>query len=119
MIHTKRIYEPPDPADGLRILVHRLWPRGLSREAVRVDHWLRAIAPSDELRRWYRHDAGKWPEFQRRFFEELDANPDAVAELRELLAEHPTVTFVFSSRETELNNASALKEYIEAREHTP
>jgi uncharacterized protein YeaO (DUF488 family) len=111
-IRTKRIYDPAARSDGRRILVDRLWPRGVSKADAKVDFWARAIAPSDRLRTWYRHDPAKWPEFRTRYFAELDANPDGVAELRAQLGSG-TVTLLFSSRETDLNNARALREYLE------
>ncbi|MGD8643192.1 MAG: DUF488 family protein [Chromatiales bacterium] len=110
-IRTKRIYEAPEPADGTRILVDRLWPRGISKATADIDYWARDVAPSDVLRRWYSHEPTKWDEFRGRYFAELDANPDGIAALRERL--EGTVTFVFSSKETELNNAAALKAYLE------
>jgi uncharacterized protein YeaO (DUF488 family) len=111
-IGSRRIYEEPGQSDGRRILIDRLWPRGLSKEAARVDFWARAIAPSNELRRWYRHEHPKWQEFRRRYFAELDANPEGVAELRAQLGAG-TVTLVFASKEEELNNAAALRDYLE------
>ena len=111
-IRTRRIYEEPGRSDGRRILIDRLWPRGLSKEAARVDFWARAVAPSNELRRWYRHEHPKWQEFRRRYFAELDANPEGVAELRAQLGTGD-VTLVFASKEEELNNAAALREYLE------
>lgn len=113
-IRTKRIYDPPARTDGRRILVDRLWPRGVSKAGARVDHWARAIAPSNALRLWYQHDHAKWPEFRKRYFTELDTNPDGVAELREAMGTG-AVTLLYSSRETELNNATALREYLESR----
>lgn len=110
-IRTKRIYEPPSRGDGRRILVDRLWPRGLSKTAARIDYWAKAIAPSTRLRRWYGHDPAKWKEFRRRYFAELDANPQGLAELRRHLG-RGTVTLLFSSREERLNNAMALREYL-------
>lgn len=112
-IQIKRIYDPTARADGRRILVDRLWPRGLSKATASVDFWAKAIAPSNELRKWYQHDAKKWPAFRKRYFAELDANPAGVAELREHLG-GGTVTLLFGSRETERNNAVALREYLEA-----
>lgn len=112
-IQSKRVYEEPQPSDGQRILVDRLWPRGLSKEGAHIGYWAKRVAPSHELRRWYRHEPDKWPEFRRRYFAELQANPDGVAELVSYLSK-ATVTFVFSSRETKLNNAAALKEYVAA-----
>lgn len=109
------MYEAPEAADGRRILVDRLWPRGLSKEKAKVDIWAKGVAPSTELRRWYGHDPDKWTEFKSRYAAELDANPDQVAELRDEVRKGE-VTFVYSSKETDLNNARALKEYIEAIE---
>jgi uncharacterized protein YeaO (DUF488 family) len=113
-IRIKRVYDPKARADGRRILVDRLWPRGLSRAAAAVDFWARSVAPSTPLRRWYGHAPDKWPEFRRRYFAELDANPAGVAELRAQLG-RGTVTLVFASRETRLNDAAALREYLASR----
>lgn len=112
-ITTKRVYDEPDPKDGKRILVDRLWPRGLSKEKAQVDAWLKAVAPSNELRKWYQHDPQKWAAFKKRYFAELDANEDAVNELIDHLNDGK-VTFLYSTKETQYNNAVALKEYIEA-----
>ncbi len=111
-IQVKRVYEPPDAGDGRRILVDRLWPRGLSKEKAMIDFWAREIAPSNTLRHWYGHDPDKWPEFKSRYFAELDANPEGFAELLRHMGEG-AVTFVFASKEPRLNNAFALKAYIE------
>jgi len=113
-IRTKRVYEAKARSDGRRILVDRLWPRGLTKAEAAVDFWARATAPSHELRRWYQHTAEKWPEFRKRYFAELDANPAGVAELRAHLG-HGPVTLLFGSKETRLNNATALAEYLESR----
>lgn len=112
-VRTKRVYDPPNPADGQRVLVDRLWPRGLSKVAARIDYWAKALAPSTQLRQWYRHDPAKWKEFRQRYFAELDANPVALADLRQHLGKGP-VTFLYSSKEERLNNATALQEYLEA-----
>ncbi len=112
-VRTKRIYEDPDPADGRRILVDRLWPRGIAKSRAKIDFWARSVSPSDELRRWYGHDPEKWSGFRERYFEELDSNPAGVSELRAHLGSG-TVTLLYSSKETLLNNASALKEYLES-----
>lgn len=108
----KRAYEPPAASDGKRILVDALWPRGISKEKLKLDDWLKDIAPSTKLRKWYGHDPDKWPEFRKRYAAELKDRSDAVETLRKL-ASHGTVTLVFSSREEKLNNAVALKELIE------
>lgn len=109
----RRVYEPADAGDGRRVLVDRLWPRGLTRERAAVDEWLRDIAPSDDLRRWYGHEEARWPEFRQRYFAELDANGEAVARLRVLLAEGP-VTLVFAARAETRSNAVAIREYLAA-----
>ena len=109
---TKRIYEGWASADGRRILVDRLWPRGVAKAEAKIDYWAKAVAPSNELRKWYGHEPEKWDQFRQRYFLELDANAEALAELRTHL-ESGTVTLLFSSKETRLNNASALKEYLE------
>ncbi len=117
-IRIKRVYAEPDAGDGTRILVDRLWPRGLTKEAARIDLWAKDVSPSNELRRWYGHDPGKWEEFKRRYFAELAARPDAVSALMQHLGKGP-VTFVFGSKETDLNNAVALKEYVLSQQRPP
>jgi uncharacterized protein YeaO (DUF488 family) len=111
-IALKRVYETPSQTDGCRILVERLWPRGLSKQDARVDLWPKEAAPSTELRRWFDHDPEKWPEFKRRYFEELRARPESLDPILERVGAG-RVTFVFASRETRFNNAVALKEYVE------
>ena len=113
-IQTKRVYDKPDPSDGRRILIDRLWPRGLAKTVAKVDYWAKTVAPSNKLRQWYRHEPAKWPEFRRRYFAELDANPEGVAELRSQLG-RGAVTVLFGSKETRLNNATALCEYLTVR----
>jgi uncharacterized protein YeaO (DUF488 family) len=111
-IRRKRVYDAPAAADGCRILVERLWPRGLSKARARIETWPKDIAPSPALRKWFDHRPERWDEFRRRYFAELDTRPEAVAELRRLIAAGVT-TFVFASREERLNNAVALAEYLE------
>ncbi len=113
-IHIKRVYEPPAEEDGIRVLVDHLWPRGIKKETAAIDDWLKDIAPSTELRKWFGHDPEKWEEFKRRYFSELDKNREAVAELAQK-AKTETVTLVFSAKEERFNNAIALKEYLENR----
>ncbi len=113
-ILIKRVYDKPSRSDGRRILVDRLWPRGLAKTATKIHFWARAIAPSNNLRRWYGHDPGKWTTFKRRYFAELDENPNGVVELFRHIG-RGTVTFVYSSKEQYLNNATALREYVESR----
>jgi uncharacterized protein YeaO (DUF488 family) len=112
-LRVKRIYEPAERADGTRILVDRLWPRGLTKEAAAIDYWAKAVAPSNELRKWYAHDPAKWAEFRRRYGAELAANPDALADLRSQLGSGPA-TLLYQSKEPEINNAVALREYLES-----
>ena len=111
MLKTKRIYELPSSDDGERILVDRLWPRGLSKEKARIDEWMKEIAPSDELRNWYRHENAKWDEFRNRYFSELETKKELVDRLRQK-SRKKDVTLLFSTR-AEKNNAVALKEYLE------
>jgi len=112
-LDVKRVYDEPGPADGMRILVDRLWPRGLSKERARIDRWARAVAPSNELRKWYGHDPGKWDEFQRRYRAELKELPDEMAQLRKAIGSGPA-TLLYGSKERKLNNAEALKLFLTA-----
>ena len=112
MINVKRVYEPPDPGDGRRFLVDRIWPRGLKREDLQLDGWLKDVAPSAELRRWFGHDPNRWPEFRRRYLEELRAHPEVVQPLLDA-ARHGPVSLLFAARETKRNNAVVLKAYLE------
>jgi uncharacterized protein YeaO (DUF488 family) len=114
MVKIKRIYEPAAPDDGFRVLVDRLWPRGLSKEKAKVDLWLKEVAPSDRLRKWYSHDPRKWNQFREEYFKELGHHQEKVRSIMEKMKEGP-VTMLFSSKEERLNNAAALKEYIEAK----
>jgi len=114
MIRVKRAYDAPAASDGARFLVDRLWPRGVKKESLKVQDWLRAISPSNELRTQFGHEPDKWKEFQRRYFAELDKTPQALQPLLEA-AREGDVTLVFSARDTEHNNAVALKSYLEAR----
>ncbi|RLJ70876.1 uncharacterized protein YeaO (DUF488 family) [Hydrogenivirga caldilitoris] len=113
MIKVKRIYEKPSEEDGLRILVDRLWPRGIKREDARVDLWLKEIAPSDELRRWFSHRSERWEGFKRKYKEELKGKKELIERIKELESKHGTVTLLFSARDTEHNNAVVLMEVIE------
>ena len=108
---VKRIYEMPDAADGFRVLVERLWARGLTKEKAAVDLWLKDVAPRPDLRKWYGHEPARWPEFQLRYRAELAANPGPVAVLLEHLAEGP-VTLLYSARDTERNSAQVLREVL-------
>lgn len=111
---VKRVYDSPSPADGIRVLVDRLWPRGLTKKKARVDLWLKEVSPSGELRKWFGHDPAKWPEFKRRYFAELAEHEAAVTDIAEKALNGP-VTILFGARETRYNNAVAFKEFIETR----
>ena len=115
MIRLKRAYEDPSPLDGHRVLVERLWPRGVTKERAALDLWLKEVAPSTELRRWFNHDAARWPEFQRRYREELLRRPQELAELRRLAAAGP-VTLVYGSRDEQHNAALVLRGLLEDQE---
>jgi uncharacterized protein YeaO (DUF488 family) len=114
MLRLKRAYEPAATGDGLRILVERLWPRGVTKKKAAIDLWLKALAPSTKLRQWYGHDPVKWPEFRKRYWTELKGQGDLLALLRSV-AEAKTVTFVYAASDEERNSAAALKEYLERR----
>jgi uncharacterized protein YeaO (DUF488 family) len=114
MIKLKRVYEEEAPDDGVRYLVERLWPRGLKKTSLHIDAWLKDAGPSTELRKWFSHDPGKWRDFRRRYFSELDRAPEAWAPIRDA-ARKGTVTLLYSSHDTEHNNAVALKEFIERK----
>lgn len=111
MIRLKRVYEAPEADDGFRLLVERLWPRGLSKEKAAVDLWLKDIAPSAELRKWFAHDEEKWQEFRRRYRDEISASP-ALEMLRELILQHPVLTFVYAASDRQ-NSATVLKAFVE------
>jgi uncharacterized protein YeaO (DUF488 family) len=114
-IRVKRAYEPPARTDGARVLVDRLWPRGLARDRARIDAWIKDVAPSDGLRRWFGHDPGKWPEFRRRYRAELARNP-ALTELKELARSRRTVTLLFAAKDAEHNNAMVLRDVLQRSE---
>jgi uncharacterized protein YeaO (DUF488 family) len=112
-LQIKRAYEPHDRGDGHRVLVDRLWPRGLRKEDLKDALWLKEIAPSTELRRWFGHRPERWPEFRRHYWAELDKMPETVAKLRSLTAKG-RVTLLYSARDTEHNQAVALRDYLES-----
>ena len=113
-IHLKRVYEVPSQDDGMRILIDRLWPRGLTKEKAHIDLWLKEVAPSTELRKWFNHDPEKWPEFKRRYLEELRRQPEALEHLIEAIGTR-RATLLFGSKEERFNDAVALQEFIHAR----
>jgi uncharacterized protein YeaO (DUF488 family) len=112
MIKVKRVYEPVEPSDGARFLVDRLWPRGVKKEALRLDAWLKEVSPTTELRKWFGHEPAKRKEFQRRYFAELEARPETWQPLLTAARKGP-VTLLFSSRDIQQNNAVALKAFLE------
>ena len=114
MIRVKRVYDPHEPDDGLRYLVDRLWPRGMKKENLRMDGWLKEVAPSNNLRNWYGHDPARWQEFCARYHEELEAHSEAWRPLLEL-ARKQDFTLLFSAHDVERNNAVALRSFLEAR----
>lgn len=113
-LRIKRIYDPPSPKDGARILVDRIWPRGVSKESANLTEWLKEIAPSTGLRQWFHADPTQWKEFSRRYHAELDANPEAVARLRGFLKAGP-VTLLYAARDRDRNHAMVLTEYLGAK----
>jgi len=112
MVSLKRVYEEPAKSDGFRILVERLWPRGLSKEKASVDLWLKDVGPSTELRKWYSHDVEKWPEFKKRYTRELKDKKDLLDEIKQHTRKG-NVTFVYAAHDKEHNSALVLKEYLE------
>jgi uncharacterized protein YeaO (DUF488 family) len=118
MITLKRAYEPVSRSDGARLLVERLWPRGVSKAKLRLDAWLKEAGPSTELRKWFGHDPEKWDEFRRRYFRELDSRPEAWQRIVSA-ARRGRVTLVYSSHDTHHNNAVALQEYVKAKARRP
>lgn len=112
MIKIKRVYEPPSKEDGYRILVDRLWARGLTKEKARIDLWLKEIAPSNELRKWYNHDPKKWDVFKEKYRKELEGKEELLEQIKKLEKEYKTITLLYSSKEEKLNNAAALLELI-------
>jgi uncharacterized protein YeaO (DUF488 family) len=111
-LRLKRAYEPAFAEDGVRVLVDRLWPRGLSRDKAGIDLWLKEVAPSDALRRWFGHQSARWAEFKRRYRQELDQNPAAVSRLRRMFDENGCVTLLFAARDFDHNNAIVLREVL-------
>jgi uncharacterized protein YeaO (DUF488 family) len=110
-VRIKRIYDPPARSDGKRILVDRLWPRGIKRDDADLDAWLKDFAPSDTLRRWYHHDPQKWSEFKRRYIAELQKNP-AAGELKKAMAASKPVTLLFAAKDDVHNNAAVLRDFL-------
>lgn len=112
MVKLKRVYDPPNPGDGQRILVDRLWPRGLSKIKAKIHFWLKDVAPTNELRTWFAHNVAKWSEFQRRYQEELQTKRDFLSQIKGLEREHGTITLVYAAKDETHNNAIALEEIL-------
>src|SRR5262249_8629015 len=115
MIRVARVYEPPGRSDGWRVLVGRLWPRGLKREAAHVDEWMKEIAPSDSLRKWFGHKPERWAEFQRRYRAELSAKKDLQSAIRSLEKKHGMVTLLFGAKDQEHNQAVVLRDTLKRK----
>jgi len=115
MIQTKRVYDKPARTDGFRVLVDRLWPRGLTKEKARVDLWMKEIAPSDELRKWFHHEEQNWNEFVKRYKAELAKKKDVLRELKKLSEERETMTLLYGSRDQKQNQAVVLAEVLKSK----
>jgi uncharacterized protein YeaO (DUF488 family) len=113
-IWTKRAYEEPGKKDGMRVLVDRIWPRGISKDEARIDRWLKDVAPTTELRKWFNHELQKWEEFKKKYFQELTGKSEALEELLEMVHKG-RITLVYGAKDQQHNNAVALKEYLENR----
>jgi len=112
MIRAKRVYETPKKEDGYRVLVDRLWPRGMKKEAAKIDLWMKDVAPSDALRKSFHHDVLKWPIFEKKYQAELKKKKDSLAELKKLEKEHGTLTLLFGARDPEHNQAVVIAEAL-------
>ena len=115
MIKIKRVYEKPAKEDGWRVLVDRLWPRGMKKEAAHVDVWLKDVAPSDALRKWFGHKPEKWSKFQKKYRSELAEKKELIRELKKMEKKHGTLTLLFGARDQEHNQAVALADRLKAR----
>lgn len=111
IVKIKRVYDEPNTQDGFRVLVDRLWPRGVSKEKARLDLWLKEVAPSPELREWFSHDPGKFKEFTARYQTELDSNP-AFKQLNDLAKQHEQITLLYAAHDPKINHAVVLQEYL-------
>jgi uncharacterized protein YeaO (DUF488 family) len=115
MIEIKRVYEKPAKADGWRVLVDRLWPRGMKKETARVDVWMKDVAPSTALRKWFGHEPEKWSEFRKRYRRELERKTELLAELKKMAKEHGTLTLLYGAKDEEHNDAVALADLLKAK----
>lgn len=115
MIRIKRVYEPAAKEDGYRVLVDRLWPRGMKKEAAKIDLWMKDIAPSDQLRKWFHHEAMKWPDFEKKYRTELKKKEEWLAQLKKLEKEHGTLTLLFGARDPEHNQATIIAQALKKK----
>jgi uncharacterized protein YeaO (DUF488 family) len=115
MINTKRVYDKPAKSDGFRVLVDRLWPRGLTKEKARVDLWMKEIGPSDELRKWFHHESPDWPEFKKRYLTELKEKKELLAQLKQLEKQHGTVVLLYGSKDETYNQAVVLAGMLQGK----
>ena len=115
MIQTKRVYDKPSKEDGYRVLVDRLWPRGLTKEKAHVDLWMKEIAPSDELRKWFHHEQQNWPEFAKKYKAELAKKKELLTELKKLTIERGTVTLLFGTKDEKQNQAVVLAQLLQGK----
>ena len=111
-IKIKRIYEEPDKKDGMRILIDKLWPRGMAKENADIDLWLKDIAPSSDLRKWFGHDPKKWTEFCKRYYKELALNQEPVKHLLDIVKKHKIITLLYAAKDEEFNNAIRYLEHL-------
>ena len=111
MIKIKRAYQPADDEDGFRILVDRLWPRGISKEKAKLDLWLKDVAPSNELRKWFSHDPGRWEEFQNKYREELKSKKKIIKQIKDIERGKSTITLIYGAKDEEHNNALVLRDW--------
>jgi uncharacterized protein YeaO (DUF488 family) len=115
MINIKRVYEKPAKEDGWRVLVDRLWPRGMTKQAAHLDVWMKDVAPSDALRKWFGHEPEKWGEFQKKYRSELAKKKELIAELRKMAKEHGTLTLLFGAKDEEHNQGVVLAQVLKTR----
>ncbi|NPU97207.1 MAG: DUF488 domain-containing protein [Candidatus Omnitrophica bacterium] len=111
-LRIKRAYDPPEPSDGFRILVDRIWPRGLKKERAQIDLWLKEVAPSPGLRKWFGHQPERWDAFREKYIAELCSRPEPLKVLRETIRNEPVVTLIYAAKDTEHNNAVVLRDYL-------
>ena len=115
LINIKRVYDPPNKDDGFRILIDRLWPRGMSKQKAKLDLWIKEVAPTNELRQWFSHEPDKWKEFKEKYRRELSEKQNLLNQIRKLEKDKGTITLIYSARDTEHSNAAVLRETLERK----